>query len=242
MPVAVRLHWLWVLLILLLAFCGSADSAGKVIFRQDFQGCKDGTNLKELGWRVVAAPDQSVYRVSGGRLQVTCFNNKFNGGYAEIVVPVCRRGVLEFDVNNAVQGALDARGLGLTLDIYNISTFWHDYCADWRRYFPEPTSKRITGFKVEPVGHRPIGKIKKGVWHHYKICFDTDKDIVEYYIDDMNDPAYIDADVPVLGRSEYEGGRLRIGSMGTMNGPVVCYIDNILLTSLDDQHQDNKHR
>jgi hypothetical protein len=226
--------------VLLAVFCSSANSAGKVIFRQDFQECKDETDLKELGWRVEASPRQSTYRVSGGRLQITCFNNKFNGGYAEIAVPVCRSGILEFDAVNAAEGAVNARGLGLTLDIYNISTFWHDYCADWRRYFPEPTAKRIAGFKVEPVGHRPIAKISKGAWHHYKICFDTDKDIVEYYVDDMIDPAYVDADVPVLGRSEYQGGRLRIGSMGTMNGPVVSFIDNIVLTSMDEQHKDNR--
>ncbi len=154
---------------------------------------------------------------------------KLRGGYAEIGIPLCRRGVIEFDLK--IDHRL--RGIGLFMDFYNVSLFWHDYCNDWRRYFPEPTARRMKNFNVEPVGHRRIGPVRKGVWSHYKICFDTDKDRVEYYRDNMNDPVFIDGTVAVLGRSEYLGGKLRIGNWGVTKGPMKFLIDNIRISSAD---------
>jgi hypothetical protein len=125
------------------------------------------------------------------------------------------------------------KGIGLFIDFYNISLFWHDYCRDWRRYFPEATANRLQAYDVEPVGHRRLGKVERNKWSHYKIYFDTDNDLVEYYKDDMENPVYIDGSAPVLGRQEYLGGKLRIGSWGVCKAPMRFLVDNIRISTVD---------
>jgi len=204
-----------------------------VIFSENFDGIKDGTDLKDLNWTVKAKENQSLWKIEGGVLKVTCFPNPYNGGFVEKEIPVIRKGTLDFDANIAMEGAGNARGIAFTVDIYNISTWFHDYCGDWRRYFPEGPGKRMEGYNIEPVGHRVLTKIDKGKWNHYKIYFDADSGIVEYYCNDMTDPVYVDGDVPVLGRAEYQGGYIRLASMGFVNGPVTYAIDNIVLAEAE---------
>ena len=220
-----------VVVVLVAASVAGSAAMGQdtVIFEERFGGAPDGASPKALGWSVHATREQSEWRISGGVLEVTCKHKPYNGGYIEKTLPVVRRGVLEFDANIGMARSGNARGLALTLDLYNISLWWHDYCRDWRRYFPEPVAKRMPGFSIEPVGHRSLGKVKKSKWLHYKVIFDTDRDLVEYYCADMVDPVYIDSGVPVLGRSEYQGGRVRIANLGYATAPVVYGLDNIVV-------------
>jgi len=209
---------------------------GRIIFQEAFDKPEAPVSLKELGWRVVSPPGHSTYTVEDGRLYVRITPHKCRDGYAEIDVPVCRKGQIDLDAM-IDPDHLHPKGIGLTLDLYNISTFWHDYCRDWRLYFPEPTGKRMDGFNVEPVGHKSVGSVKRNEWIHYRIRFDTDNDRVECYIGDMTDPAYIKGDAPVLGRAEYQGGKLRVGSFGLCAGSYRAAIDNIVIRSLDDDEQ-----
>lgn len=204
---------------------------GEIIYQEDFSG---SNTLEKSGWQIVSKPDRSSYTVKDGALQVRITQHPYKDGYVEIEIPVCRKGVIDFDAMIDLEG-LNPDGIGLTLDLYNISTFWHDYCRDWRLYFPEPTAKRMDGFNIEPVGHQSIGKVEKHKWIHYRIAFDTDKDRVECYMDDMKDPAYIKGDAAVLGRAEYQGGNLRIGSFGQTATPYHAQIDNIVIRSLDKE-------
>jgi hypothetical protein len=210
----------------------SVYGQGKVLYQENFDKYKNKTDITELGWRVVSKPGRSTYTVKDGKLYITITPHKFKDGYAEIAIPVCRKGQIDFDALIDPDRSKE-NGIGMTLDLYNISTFWHDYCKDWRLYSPEPTAKRMEGFKVEPVGHQAIGKVKKHKWMHYRICFDTDKDRVECYVDDMKDPAYIKGDAAVLGRDEYYGGKLRLGSFGICSGSYQTVIDNIVIRSFD---------
>ena len=212
--------------------------SGQVIYQESFDEAPSDADVRRVGWRIQATAKQSTYIVRDGVLHVTCLPETYKGGYAEVGVPVCRKGVLEFDVCVAMGDRGNARGLALTMDLYNVGLWWHDYCKDWRRYFPEPVGRRMAGFNVEPVGHQSLCKVKKGRWHHYKVAFDTDRDLVEYYMDDMVDPVHIDAGVPVLGRAEWQGGVLRIGNMGITNGAVTYGIDNIVLRSLDEAQEE----
>lgn len=225
-----------ILIIALLLSVVAVYGQGRIIFQENFDKPAATSRLDALGWSVKVKPDCSSYTVKDGRLFIRITPHKFHDGYAEIEVPVCRKGQLDFDAC-IDHGSTGERGTGLTMDLYNISTFWHDYCEDWRLYFPEAVSRRMNGFNIEPVGHQAIGPFKKSKWSHYRIIFDTDKDRVECFIDDMNDPAFIKGDAAVLGRSEYQGGKLRIGSMGVCNGPYECVIDNIILRSNDDEPQ-----
>lgn len=200
-----------------------------VLFQADFS---TGATPEQRGWQVLAAPDQSTYEFRDGVLRVTCMSNWHNGGMIRRAVPLAKRGVLEFDVHIALENGANTLGVSLVVSIYNISTWFHDYCKDWRRYFPEGPGKRLPGFSIEPVGHRRLTGVIKGEWAHYRILFDHDTGVVEYYRNDMDDPVYIDYDVPVLGRAEYEGGALQIGSMGITKGAVVHGLRNVVLRAL----------
>lgn len=210
----------------------------EIIYEERFDSAADGTVLEKLGWTIKSSPEKSSYFIKDGKLRVECFPSPgLQGGYAEIDIPLCRKGVLEFDLNSDSDSSKP--GTCLVMDLYNISIFWHDYCKDWRRYFPEPVSKRMKYFHVEPVGHRRISEVVKNKWSHYKIYFDMDKDRVEYYKDNMDDPAFIDGNVPIWGRSEYLGGKLRLGNWGIAAGKVSFLVDNIKLTSLDKESESN---
>ena len=224
-----------IFLCLLLLSTGSVYSEGKIVYQQDFSGIKDGTDLSELGWSVDASGEQSLWKVKDGHLEVTCLHNPYNGGVVRKKVPLVRRGMLEFDANIAMKGKGNAKGLAFTIEIYNIGTWFHDSCKDWRRYFPAPSDERMPGYRIEPVGHKSLITVKKEEWAHYRIYFDADKGLVEYYYKDMDDPAYVDENVPVFGRAEYQGGYIRMANIGFVNGPVVYGVDNIVLTSLEGE-------
>lgn len=184
--------------------------------------------------------EASTYIIKNGKLEVTANPaEKLQGGYIETDIPVIRKGSVEFDLNVNH----DEQGIGLFVEFYNITLFWHDYCKDWRRYFPEATAKRIKYFDNEPVGHRRLSKVEKNKWLHYKICFDTDNDLVEYYQEDMVDPVYIDGAAAVLGRQEYLGGKLRIGCWGVTENPMKFLIDNIVISrAIPDEQQSSSTR
>ncbi|MFA6101791.1 MAG: glutamine amidotransferase [Victivallaceae bacterium] len=178
--------------------------------------------------------EASTYVIKNGKLEVTSSPaEKLQGGYIETEIPVIRKGSVEFDLNVNH----NEQGIGLFIEFYNITLFWHDYCKDWRRYFPEATAKRIKYFNNEPVGHRRLSNVEKNKWLHYKIYFDTDNDLVEYYQGDMVDPVYIDGAAAILGRQEYLGGKLRIGCWGVTEKPMKFLIDNIVISKVSPNEE-----
>ena len=208
------------------AVCASAEP---LVLESHFDG---ETGITSDGWEVVSAPGKSSYEARDGVLRVTCRQNWYEDGLIKRRIPVIERGVLDFEANIAMEQAGNSLGVSLSVSLYNISTWFHGSCRDWRRYFPEGPSARISGFRIEPVGHRRLTSVPRGRWGRYRIVFDHQQGLVEYYRDNMQDPVHIDYDVPVLGRSEYEGGYLQIGSMGQTKGPLVHGIRNLTLRSV----------
>ena len=209
----------------------AAWAENKVIFTDDFKN-KD-TFAKR--WRNFSAPGRSTYKLDGKGLVVNVHHNPFNDGYIECDIPLVRKGMLEFDME--FPDPNNSRGIGLFVDIYNVSSFFHSACGDWRYYFPEPESKRIAGFGIEPVGHQKIANVNAKVKSHYRITFDVDKDRAEFFKDDMNDPSAIVGNISVFGHDFYRGGKIRIGSMGfTVSGkPYAFRISNLKLTELKEK-------
>ncbi|MBT3375363.1 MAG: hypothetical protein HN406_07180 [Lentisphaerae bacterium] len=214
-------------------------AADETVFTADFSGTKP---LEQDGWEQVTTPAQSHYEAREGVLRVTCRQNPHHDGFIRRRIPIVKRGSLEFDANIAMEQAGNKLGVALTVSIYNIGTWFHDYCKDWRRYFPGGPNQRLPGFSTEPVGHQRLTPVKLGEWSHYRILFDHDAGTVEYYCNDMRDPVHIDYDVPILGREEYEGGTLRIGSMGLTKGPVVYGIRNVVLKQTTPDSESNSPR
>jgi hypothetical protein len=74
--------------------------------------------------------------------------------------------------------------------------------------------------------------VPKAQWAHYRVYFDAEKGLVEYYRNDMDNPVHVDTDVPVLGRAQYMDGFLRMANFGLLNGPATYGIDNIELRKI----------
>ncbi len=193
----------------------------KTVFKADFQS---DDSLKN--WRAVTYKIGAEFHANDGVLTVTHHSAQRRGGFIEIPVPLIKKGRLDFDVNTPADG----KGIGLTLDLYNISTFWHDACRDWRLYFPEPNANRLPYFTIEPVGHHSIGKVPKGETIHYRIRFDESIDLVEFFIGNMDDPAAVRFDVSVFGRAFYQQPLLRLGSFGYAPSVYSTTISNLVLT------------
>ena len=137
---------------------------------------------------------------------------KGGDGYVAAQVPLYARGRLDFDVK--VEPPTRNRAMAQFMTLYGIRMFWHDSCRDWRVIIPRPNSERESGFADEPVRHFRIAKFAAGEWHHCRVCFDAEADRVEFFRDDMSDPAYIAGGVSVWDQAEYEGGVLKIGGLG----------------------------
>ena len=208
----------------------SLSAQDKIIFTEDF---RDQSGFSKR-WRNCSAPGKSTYEPGPDGLTVMIRPNPFNDGYIEYQIPLIKRGMLDFDMEYPNPAAA-AGGIGLFVEIYNITTFFHAACRDWRAYFPEPESKRIEAFNIEPVGHRKITNVTPKGKSHYRIYFDQRKDRVEFFRDDMSDPVYIQGGVSIFGHSFFRGGKIRIGSMGWAVSPFPCRISNLKLTELKDQ-------
>lgn len=214
--------------VLLFAAPSFARAEEKVVFSEDFSK-PDALNR----WHKVLTPGGNTYAVENGKLAITLRHKFRNAGYIEVHVPVVRKGRLDFDLTINPENVYSRDRIGMTLDLYNIYTFFHDFRKEWRFYDPQPNSKRIRGFILEPAGHRNITKIKHGIPIHYRIEFDTDQDVIEFYAGNMDDPALGIYDAAPLGRAEYHGGTIRIGSFGyIIPNPYKVYVDNIRLTEI----------
>lgn len=186
-------------------------------------------------WRLSAPADGLKADAAEGDVTLTLAGRDFargGDGYVSAALPLVAKGRLDFDVK--IDAPLSEKTVGAFLSFYGITVFWHDSCRDWRAYFPDPNSKREMAFNIEPVSHRRISKFKSGVWHHVRIAFDAPADRIEYFIDDMSDPALVVGDRSVWGAAEFMGGEIRIGGMGGSRGGV-CSFRGISLVEQDGE-------
>ena len=145
----------------------SLSAQDKIILFEDF---RDQSAFARR-WQAFSAPGKSSYQTGPDGLTVIIRPNPFNDGYIECDIPLIKKGILDFEMEYPNPAAA-AGGIGLFVEIYNITTFFHAACRDWRAYFPEPESKRIEAFNIEPVGHRKITDVTPKGKSHYRIYFD----------------------------------------------------------------------
>lgn len=186
-------------------------------------------------WRPVIPEDGLVYeRTNEGGLRLYLSGRgprKGGDGFLWSRVPLVERGRLDFDFKTVPPGQNRAQAAFLTL--YGIRVFFHDACQDWRVIYPEPNARREIGFADEPVRHERIASVLAGVWHHCRIVFDAPADRVEFFLDDMSDPAYMTASMSVWSESEFLGGMLRVGGMGGSPGGIAEF-KNVILEKAEE--------
>jgi len=171
----------------------------------------------------------SVTEEDGGfRFKLSARGYRVGGdGYVSAAIPLLKLGRLDFDVK--VDSRKDNHDMALFLSFYNLHTFWHDACADWRVVTPMAEAHREKDFNNEPVFHHQMASFAPDKWHHCRIWFDQAGSRAEFYLDDMGDPCYILGDWSVWGTAEYQGGELRLGGMGG-SPDSVYHVKNIVLT------------
>lgn len=218
-------------ILFLFAFLCSVQgfSEEKIIFSEKFNS---PDALKK--WRITEYPGSGTFQVVDGALSVTHKNNPGKGSYIEFPLPPVSRGQVDFDVLIDPDRVNPTIEIGLTFEIFNIATFWHDSLRDWRMYFPEPNAARMPNFNLEPVGHHKISNVGKHKYVHYRILFDEKLDLVEFYTGDMNDPKAARYDVSVFGHAFYRGGYLRIGSFAVTTDTYRTLVDNVVIRELPD--------
>jgi len=190
-------------------------------------------------WREDIPPDGLTWKriENGVQLKLSARGFACGGdGFIAAKIPLYAKGRLEFDYRSYCDSR--NRTIGPFLSFYNVRTFFHDACKEWRAYFPEPQFRRETDFPIEPSRHWQIGRVEPdgyalGAWTHCRIDFDREADRVEFFVGDMSDPAFITGDRSVWGAAEIEGGELRIGGMGGSKDGLYEFA-NIVLTERKD--------
>ena len=152
-------------------------------------------------------------------------------GFIRADVPLYRRGTLDFDIK--IDPPERNRAMSHFLTLYGIRVFWHDACRDWRVYFPERNFNREQFFDEEPVAHHRIAQFSPNEWHHCRIAFDAPGDRIEFFLDDMGDPAYVSGDKSVWAEAEFMGGTLCIGGMGGLRTSAM-ELKNLVLAETKD--------
>ncbi len=216
-----------VLVLLLLGAAGGIAGAAEVLFEQNFDGVADGTDAGQLGFTVDAAPEQSEWTVQGGYLEGILHHGPHKGGSICVSVPKLERGRLEYRV---WLGSQSYRHCGFRVRTYGIFTYYHGYGTyrmAWRRY----TSKYTDGTKGRDVVLQT--RISPGEWHQCRIEWDAAKNVILYYVDDMENPSYVDTKVAVFSKRAEENQVLRLGNYGLCSGDIEVRIDDIRLSRVD---------
>ena len=109
---------------------------------------------------------------------------------------------------------------------HGIFTYYHGYGTyrmAWRRY----TARYTDGTKGKDTILQ--NRISPGEWHHCRIERDAVKNVIHYYVDDLENPSYVDTKVPVLSKRAEENQLLVLGNYGLSSGDVAVRIDDLKL-------------
>ncbi len=195
------------------------------VFPQDARGAEihldekfDSFNLEEGQWNLSATPDASQWEAEEGHLKATFFFKPYQGGEISRMLPEVSRGELSFKVRFPTERGYDHFALQVKLG--NLHTaFNHVRQHEWQRHLPE--ERRWTVLS---------GKIPKGEWTTFRIRFDNEAGVIEYYRDEETTPVHIETDVAVLPVEGSPGLELVFGNYGLStgnSGVLVHWLDDI---------------
>ncbi len=206
----------------------SSEAGEKIVFSEDFSKAKDGDSVSALGWKVDAKADQSLWEIENGILKVTHFHKPYKGGSIEHEIPFIKKGMLDFDVKI---GSADNTNFSLQIHIYGIGTSFKGYDGNlwWNRYEYDESNKN-------DIGWAGISKLNLDQQYHCRVLFDADTNVVEYYVDNMDDPVFRDTQDKVEGYPDVNNrapDRILLGNYGLCPGTVINYVDNIKLISIE---------
>lgn len=202
-----------------------ADSSGgrelkpKTVWSEKFE--KDGSPA-DNGFKLIRDNGKDQFTVCNGVLTMVCQNSPYRGTSFRKEIPGVLRGELTFEAITGEGTGYDHYSLCMAMGGMTFS--WRAKSA-WHLYHPK-----------ENKWHVLTDQVKNGVWHKYKIRFDAVERTAEFYVDDMDNPVFIDTN------SEYIPGqtiRFRISNYGLSRGMIVNRLRNIELKALPEKKKRN---
>ena len=191
----------------------SADvTEPKVVWSGKFE--KEGSPA-DNGFKRYRDNGKDQFTVRDGVLTMVCQNSPYKGSGYEKAIPGIPRGELTFE-------AFTGSGTGynhysLSMGMGRLLFSWRGKNA-WHLYHPK-----------ENRWHTLSDQVSNKVWHKYKISFDTIHHTAEFYVDDMENPVFIDE------KSEFVPGKnvkIRISNYGLCNGTIINKLRNIELKAV----------
>jgi len=213
-----RVRQTGLVLALFLAVVGSpAVSAEQVVFSEDFDGPQ---TVVERGWERSGADAQSTWGIVAGKLKATCFFSPYKGGGIRRPIRYVPQGELSFEATLNSGGGPGYQHLSLQVGFYNLMTSFTGLGNHrWMRYYQQKWQVVADGV---PQG-RPV---------RFKIRFAAKPRVVEYYVDDMDHPTYIDTHAEVAPPADGRPPELWIVNYGLAGATMVHLVDWIRLTDL----------
>ncbi len=210
----------WMVPLLVLGLAGVAAAQGAATFAENFDG---PAMLEQRGWVLHAKPDQSLWQIKGGALEMTGYYKPYNGGFISHPLPDLPSGELTLDVNLSTMAGYDYYSLQVNLG--NLATSFRRYGSTqyWDRYYNKDTQ-------------RIVAHVPQGQWLHLKIRYDNARQIVEYYCGDLENPVRIDSGVTVGPGFKRDHLELVLGNYGLAHGMQVNQIDHIRFGPLAEEH------
>jgi len=204
------------------------SGAEEAVFRQSFDGVANGTRAGQLGFTVDATPEQSEWIVQDGCLRGLLHHGPHRGGSISVSVPKLERGRLDYRV---WLGSDNYRHCGLQIRTHGIFTYYHGY-GTYRMALRRYTSRYTDGTKGRDVVLQT--RIAPNEWHHCRVEWDAARNVILYYVDDMENPSYVDTKVPVFSKRPKENQVLRLANYGLCSGDIEVRIDDIRLSRAED--------
>ena len=161
---------------LILCVCLSAGASGKTVWQDNFAGSK---TMEDAGFEKIMSLDSDHFELKDGILNVTFSERKpYKGSQYRVTLPALSRGEFTFEAKLAASGADVFKDASLQVRVGPHHTFFRKNA--WILHRPKHGDML------------PNIPIEMNRWTKFKIVFDADNGISEYYVNDMTKPVLAD--------------------------------------------------
>ncbi len=185
-----------------------------VVFSDNFAEMED---LASAGWKLQDDIGPTKFELTKDNgLKITHCTVPYRGDKIAKVIPAAKKGYLEFEAKIG-----NANNQHLSLQVYFLGqlTSFNGYGVkriNWNRYQGKPDQKH----------YDIMNNIDPDKWHKFRIFFDADEKIFEFFVDNMDDPVDVHTNVP-FDTNNKEHLSVVIGDYALCSGEVINYVKSV---------------
>ncbi len=194
----------------------------KTIWHETF--AKDGS-LQDNGYTQTVNNGKDIFTVKGGVLNMVCQNSPYKGSTFTKNFPGVLRGEISFEA--AVGEGNGYNHLSLTIAFGNLNLAWRP-TRSYQLYHPK-----------ENKWYQLSNLITNGAWNKYMIRFDAVKGTAEYYVNDMDNPVFIDEKSEFVPLKETV---FMVRNYGLCGGAIVNKIRNIEVREIPEKKKSDSRQ